>query len=75
MHSELELAIIRQQCLIIHYKNGNDMATKIVTITPHDIVTRSHKKGQPNGEFLLAVDTRGELVEIRLDFIQSYLAC
>ena len=64
MHSELELIIMHKQSLKIKLGDGYD--NQEILITPYNIVTRN------KSEFLLAKNSLGEFMEIRLDRILSF---
>lgn len=63
LHSRYELAIIQRQSLNLVWQDGQQ--THISTVMPLDLQT---KRGR---EFLIARDQQGELLQIRLDYIQQ----
>lgn len=65
IHSQLELSIMHGQTLQIQYQQGNEILT--MNIKPKDIVARTNQ-----GEFLLAINDSGELLEIRLDKLLKF---
>lgn len=72
MHSELELAIMHGKSLIVCYEESNHMGGKhTVYVKAHDLVTRGHSE---KGEFLVAMNDSGEIIEIRLDKITHFTA-
>jgi transcriptional antiterminator Rof (Rho-off) len=68
MHSELELAIMHKQHLIIDYMNNADEQIKI-KLFPQDIISRHQGEA---GEFLLAMNQSDQQVSIRLDKILKF---
>lgn len=72
MHSELELAIMHGKHLTVCYYESNDMDKEhTIHLKPNDVVTRGHSE---KGEFLVAMNDSGELIEIRLDKIKHFTA-
>ena len=64
LHSQYELAIMQGLALKLVWQDGQQ--THISTVTPLDLQTR---QGQ---EFLIARDQQGQLLQIRLDYIQQH---
>lgn len=65
MYSELELAIMHQIQLRMAWHTV-DGRSRLDQILPLDLQTRAHE------EFLLAEDSAGEPLEIRLDYISRF---
>jgi len=65
LHSELELAIMHKKQLDIKL-TSTPSDHKLLTVTPLDVVIKN------KGEYLLALNSLGEEVSIRLDKITSY---
>ena len=63
LHSQYELAIMQRQTLRLVWRDPQQ--THISTAIPFDLQT---KQGQ---EFLIARDQQGEILQIRLDYIQQ----
>lgn len=61
-YAELELAILYRKALRIGWR-GCDGARHMAALRPRNLVTRNHE------EYLIAEDTGGDRLEIRLDRI------
>lgn len=65
MYAELEIAIMHQVQLRLAW-HTTDGQTRLDQILPVDLLTRAHE------EFLLAEDSAGAPLEIRLDYISGF---
>jgi len=68
LHSDLELAIIEKQSVLISYDHPDSSKPVSVPLYPHNIIIRNLQ--DQSVEFLLATDNSGKQLELRLDFIQ-----
>jgi len=62
LYSEYELAILQHQHRRITWHDANGQS-RIDALIPVDLLTRNHE------EFLIAEDSTGQRVELRLDYI------
>lgn len=65
MYAELEVAILHRIRMRMAWRTG-DGKTRVEQLLPVDLRTRNHE------EFLLAEDSHGESLEIRLDRIARF---